>query len=86
MFFEVQDVNLSMERLTANRSFTTKLWNAGKFILQNLPECSDTIAWKSLALGKVGQHIQHSLLFTSTLCLEFALTSQVLSLYCGTVL
>eukprot|EP00897_Mesotaenium_endlicherianum_P001882 jgi/Mesen1/1721/ME000138S00585 len=32
-----QDVNLSMERLGANRAFTNKLWNAGKFILLNLP-------------------------------------------------
>eukprot|EP00246_Nothoceros_aenigmaticus_P005582 TRINITY_DN17754_c0_g1_i1.p1 TRINITY_DN17754_c0_g1~~TRINITY_DN17754_c0_g1_i1.p1 ORF type:complete len:415 (-),score=70.63 TRINITY_DN17754_c0_g1_i1:12-1235(-) len=47
-----QDVNLSMERLTANRSFTTKLWNAGKFILQNLPESSDTEAWMSLTLAQ----------------------------------
>lgn len=33
-----QDVNLSMERLNANKGFTNKLWNAGKFILQNLDE------------------------------------------------
>jgi len=28
-----QDLNLSLERITANRNFTNKLWNAGKFIL-----------------------------------------------------
>ncbi|XP_020579492.1 valine--tRNA ligase, chloroplastic/mitochondrial 2 isoform X2 [Phalaenopsis equestris] len=32
-----QDLNLSSERLTSNKAFTNKLWNAGKFILQNLP-------------------------------------------------
>eukprot|EP00271_Cylindrocystis_brebissonii_P000729 TRINITY_DN10959_c0_g1_i1.p1 TRINITY_DN10959_c0_g1~~TRINITY_DN10959_c0_g1_i1.p1 ORF type:complete len:1115 (-),score=201.21 TRINITY_DN10959_c0_g1_i1:1125-4418(-) len=32
-----QDVNLSMERLASNKAFTNKLWNAGKFLLQNLP-------------------------------------------------
>ena len=26
-----QDLNLSMERITANRNLTNKLWNAGKF-------------------------------------------------------
>ncbi|KAG0496168.1 hypothetical protein HPP92_000859 [Vanilla planifolia] len=31
-----QDLNLSTERLTSNKAFTNKLWNAGKFILQNL--------------------------------------------------
>ena len=31
-----QDLNLSMERLTANRNFTNKLWNAAKFVLFNL--------------------------------------------------
>ena len=33
-----QDLNLSMERLTANRNFINKLWNGGKFILFNLKE------------------------------------------------
>ncbi|KAJ9523893.1 hypothetical protein QJQ45_020096 [Haematococcus lacustris] len=28
-----QDLNLSMDRITANRNFTNKIWNAGKFIL-----------------------------------------------------
>ncbi|XP_028556333.1 valine--tRNA ligase, chloroplastic/mitochondrial 2 [Dendrobium catenatum] len=32
-----QDLNLSTDRLTSNKAFTNKLWNAGKFILQNLP-------------------------------------------------
>lgn len=35
-----QDVNLSMERLNGNKAFTNKLWNAGRFILQNLPVSS----------------------------------------------
>ncbi|CAM6010330.1 unnamed protein product [Sphagnum balticum] len=43
-----QDVNLSMERLNANKGFTNKLWNAGKFILQNLPPSTDEAAWKCL--------------------------------------
>jgi len=33
-----QDLNLSMEKLTANRNFINKLWNGGKFILFNLSE------------------------------------------------
>uniref|UniRef100_A0A7S3R9D9 valine--tRNA ligase n=1 Tax=Dunaliella tertiolecta TaxID=3047 RepID=A0A7S3R9D9_DUNTE len=28
-----QDLNLSLDRITGNRNFTNKLWNAGKFIL-----------------------------------------------------
>ncbi|GAQ82275.1 valyl-tRNA synthetase [Klebsormidium nitens] len=36
-----QDVNLSPEKLTSNKAFTNKLWNAGKFILQNLQNISD---------------------------------------------
>lgn len=43
-----QDVNLSMERLTSNKGFTNKLWNAGKFILLNLPPSSDTSAWEHI--------------------------------------
>jgi hypothetical protein len=43
-----QDVNLSMERLNANKGFTNKLWNAGKFILQNLPPSTDEAAWNRL--------------------------------------
>ncbi|XP_057525188.1 valine--tRNA ligase, chloroplastic/mitochondrial 2 isoform X1 [Amaranthus tricolor] len=43
-----QDLNLSTERLSANKAFTNKLWNAGKFILQNLPNESDLIAWKTV--------------------------------------
>ena len=31
-----QDLNLSMERITANRNLTNKLWNAGKFITLQL--------------------------------------------------
>ncbi|BBN03099.1 valyl-tRNA synthetase [Marchantia polymorpha subsp. ruderalis] len=47
-----QDVNLSMERLNANKAFTNKLWNAGKFILQNLPPISDDAGWKELSIEK----------------------------------
>lgn len=48
-----QDLNLSTERLTANKAFTNKLWNAGKFVLQSLPSLSDTSAWESLLALKL---------------------------------
>ncbi|GFY94105.1 protein EMBRYO DEFECTIVE 2247 [Actinidia rufa] len=47
-----QDLNLSTERLTANKAFTNKLWNAGKFVLQNLPSQSDNSAWETLLAHK----------------------------------
>ncbi|RYR53796.1 hypothetical protein Ahy_A06g029047 isoform C [Arachis hypogaea] len=47
-----QDLNLSTERLTSNKAFTNKLWNAGKFILQNLPDQNDVPAWESLLSNK----------------------------------
>ncbi|XP_077225859.1 protein EMBRYO DEFECTIVE 2247 isoform X2 [Tasmannia lanceolata] len=43
-----QDLNLSTERLTSNKAFTNKLWNAGKFVLQNLPSKSDLHAWENI--------------------------------------
>ncbi|KAL0295685.1 UNVERIFIED_CONTAM: Valine--tRNA ligase, chloroplastic/mitochondrial 2 [Sesamum angustifolium] len=43
-----QDLNLSTERLTSNKAFTNKLWNAGKFVLQNLPGQSDLPAWNAM--------------------------------------
>ncbi|KAH8511350.1 hypothetical protein H0E87_008784 [Populus deltoides] len=43
-----QDLNLSTERLTANKAFTNKLWNAGKFVLQNLPSQTDVSAWEAV--------------------------------------
>ncbi|XP_061363865.1 valine--tRNA ligase, chloroplastic/mitochondrial 2 [Gastrolobium bilobum] len=43
-----QDLNLSSERLTSNKAFTNKLWNAGKFILQNLPKENDTSSWEKI--------------------------------------
>ncbi|KAL6574173.1 hypothetical protein OROHE_001077 [Orobanche hederae] len=43
-----QDLNLSTERLTSNKAFTNKLWNAGKFVLQNLPPQSDLSAWTAI--------------------------------------
>ncbi|KAF5957919.1 hypothetical protein HYC85_005144 [Camellia sinensis] len=55
-----QDLNLSTERLTANKAFTNKLWNAGKFVLQNLPSQSDISAWESLLTYKF--HLEESLL------------------------
>ncbi|CAI5511840.1 unnamed protein product, partial [Closterium sp. Naga37s-1] len=47
-----QDVNLSMERLGANRAFVNKIWNAGKFILQNLPSKEDEKQWQRLGQVK----------------------------------
>lgn len=49
----VQDLNLSTERLTANKAFTNKLWNAGKFLLQNLPNQNDASAWENILAYKV---------------------------------
>ncbi|KAF3789506.1 Valine--tRNA ligase [Nymphaea thermarum] len=43
-----QDLNMSFERLTSNKAFTNKLWNAGKFVLQNLPSESDYSDWQAL--------------------------------------
>lgn len=50
----LQDLNLSVERLASNKAFTNKLWNAGKFILQNLPRESDVSSWEALMAFKVG--------------------------------
>ncbi|XXG42544.1 hypothetical protein AAC387_Pa01g2799 [Persea americana] len=47
-----QDLNLSTERLTSNKAFTNKLWNAGKFVLQNLPSESDLSAWENILAYK----------------------------------
>ena len=43
-----QDLNLSLERVTANRNFTNKLWNAAKFVLMNLEDVSEE-GWRDLA-------------------------------------
>ncbi|EXC20642.1 Valine--tRNA ligase [Morus notabilis] len=43
-----QDLNLSTERLTANKAFTNKLWNAGKFVLQNLPSQDEVAIWENI--------------------------------------
>ncbi|KAL9392049.1 hypothetical protein Peur_015969 [Populus x canadensis] len=48
-----QDLNLSTERLTANKAFTNKLWNACKFVLQNLPSQTDVSAWDTIMDYKV---------------------------------
>uniref|UniRef100_A0A7N0TGB1 valine--tRNA ligase n=1 Tax=Kalanchoe fedtschenkoi TaxID=63787 RepID=A0A7N0TGB1_KALFE len=45
---DAQDLNLSTERLAANKAFTNKLWNAGKFILQNLPGQDDSSSWDGI--------------------------------------
>lgn len=52
-----QDLNLSAERLSANKAFTNKLWNAGKFMLQNLPSQSDVFAWETLRAYEVGIYL-----------------------------
>ena len=51
--FFLQDLNLSTEMLTSNKAFTNKLWNAGKFLLQILPDRSDVSAWDALLANKV---------------------------------
>ncbi|GLT57636.1 hypothetical protein SLA2020_305940 [Shorea laevis] len=43
-----QDLNLSTERLSANKALTNKLWNAGKFILQNLPRQENVSDWETM--------------------------------------
>ncbi|KAM2201290.1 hypothetical protein ACFX1R_001130 [Malus domestica] len=43
-----QDLNLSTERLTSNKAFTNKLWNAGKFVLHNLPSQNDASTWENI--------------------------------------
>lgn len=53
MSSNVQDLNLSTERLGANKAFTNKLWNAGKFILQNLPRQTDVSSWEAIMAHKV---------------------------------
>ena len=42
-----QDLNLSLDRVTSNRNFTNKLWNAAKFILLNLEDTSEA-EWSEL--------------------------------------
>ena len=42
-----QDLNLSLDRVTSNRNFTNKLWNAAKFILLNLEDLSEA-EWAEL--------------------------------------
>lgn len=51
----LQDLNLSIERLNSNKAFTNKLWNAGKFVLQNLPRQNDLSAWEAMQDFKVFQ-------------------------------
>ena len=50
-----QDISLSLERVNASRNFTNKLWNAGKFVLFNLPEDKvDEAEWQRLAAVDLG--------------------------------
>ena len=49
-----QDLNLSLERVTANRNFTNKLWNAAKFVLLNL-EGVDDAEWEELGAADFSQ-------------------------------
>lgn len=53
----IQDLNLSTERLTSNKAFTNKLWNAGKFVLQNLPKENDVSAWENILSYKVRSNL-----------------------------
>ncbi|KAH1063020.1 hypothetical protein J1N35_028007 [Gossypium stocksii] len=50
-----QDLNLSTERLTANKAFTNKLWNAGKFVLQVLPNRDNVSGWQNIEACKVSK-------------------------------
>ncbi|XP_039034825.1 valine--tRNA ligase, chloroplastic/mitochondrial 2-like [Hibiscus syriacus] len=43
-----QDLNLSTERLTENKAFTNKLWNAGKFVLYSLPNRDNVSGWQNI--------------------------------------
>ncbi|KAK5838514.1 hypothetical protein PVK06_007244 [Gossypium arboreum] len=47
-----QDLNLSTERLTTNTAFTIKLWNAGKFVLQVLPNRDNVSGWQNIEACK----------------------------------
>ena len=38
-----QDVNLSLEKVAANRNFANKLWNAGRFVLKAIEKANTTI-------------------------------------------
>eukprot|EP00894_Picocystis_sp_ML_P003748 jgi/Pico_ML_1/54265/g4638.t1 len=41
IFLHGLDINLSMSRVEANRNLSTKLWNAGKFVLSNVKGLSN---------------------------------------------
>ena len=43
-----QDLNLSLDRVDASRNFTNKVWNASRFVLSQLTECTDA-EWAALA-------------------------------------
>ena len=73
--FFLQDLNLSTERLTSNKAFTNKLWNAGKFILQNLPTQNDSQSWDSILSFEV------SLLLTFTLVSSYVIHDSVIRFF-----
>ncbi|KAK9129008.1 hypothetical protein Syun_017805 [Stephania yunnanensis] len=52
LLWEQLDLNLSTERLASNKAFVNKLWNAGKFILQNLPSQDNVSAWENILAYK----------------------------------
>lgn len=66
---------MSTERLGANKAFTNKLWNAGKFVLQNLPSQSDLTAWEAINDFRV-RHLSvevHTIMLLTTLAKGFVL-------------
>ncbi|KAI4367006.1 hypothetical protein MLD38_022794 [Melastoma candidum] len=60
-----QDLNLSTERLKSNKAFTNKLWNAGKFLLQNMPNQSDTASWDDILSHKALPYKEVALIISS---------------------
>ncbi|KAL1092995.1 hypothetical protein V6Z11_D06G000500, partial [Gossypium hirsutum] len=46
------EIKYLTERLTANRAFTNKLWNAGKFVLQVLPNRDNVSGWQNIEACK----------------------------------
>ncbi|KAG4136360.1 hypothetical protein ERO13_D07G000261v2 [Gossypium hirsutum] len=53
LYYRQPDLNLSTERLTANKAFTNKLWNAGKFVLQVLPNRYNVSSWQNIEACKL---------------------------------
>lgn len=55
------DLNLSLDKVLANRNLTNKLWNAGKFILNALQDVSPQ-RWQQLAQGAASSYAEASTL------------------------